>query len=290
MPSPSPTTFQNETAEVAPVRGDLFDYTINQEYPTMVYDFGLEVSKGNVDGHHKVNKFGSALDCDASTPTDVWDGADGATSTDVWVAPTTARIHDLQSSSIADTLAGTGAQVVRVYGLTSWSAAEVSEDVDMNGTGTASTVNAYVIIYRMKVIQYGSGLTAAGTITATAQTDATVTAAILQGSNQTKMAILGVPDTQTFYMTYIVATALTGSGSNVRVDASLLATEDADAANPGEVVKEEFQFTEAIHFTHAYDPPKVFVGPCILKVQVVANSNNTPVTVSFDGYLVDNVI
>ena len=105
-------------------------------------DFSAEVALGNVSGWDHINKFGEALDADLSVDTDIWDGADGTTSTDVWVAPTTARTHDITSTSANDDGEGTpltGARTVEVYGLTAWNTAEVSETVTLNGTANVAT-------------------------------------------------------------------------------------------------------------------------------------------------------
>jgi hypothetical protein len=151
---------------------------------------GLEVAKGNVPGHSQIFKFGKALDCDSGVPTDIWDGADGVTSTDIWVPPTVARVHNLASSSDADNGGtATGMLTVRIFGLTDWDTAEVTEDVTLNGTANVATVNSYVIINGMRGLTFGSGETNAGIITATAVTDATITAAIQVGRGSSAMCI-----------------------------------------------------------------------------------------------------
>lgn len=249
-------------------------------------DFGLEAGLGNVAGYSTVNKFGEALDCDNGIATDVWDGADGTTSTDVWVAPTTARTHDVTSASAADTSAGTGARTVRVYGLTGWGAAEVSEDITMNGVANVATANSYVIVHRMKCLTFGSGETNAGIITATAQTDATVTAAIQAGEGQTLMAIYGVPSTQTLCVTGVYATVV-GLASPI-VAGTMWVMENADQSDSGFVVKDRASFSQANPWKRVYGPPKCFAGPCIIKIQALSDTNNAQVEASFDAYLADN--
>ena len=87
------------------------------------------VSHGVYKGISKVNKFGRAPNVAGSTLTDIHDGAntqswptaaldDRAT----WTAPTQARVHSIVSTSTSDT------QTIKVFGLTSWSGEEVSED------------------------------------------------------------------------------------------------------------------------------------------------------------------
>jgi hypothetical protein len=151
-------------------------------------DFNLEVSKGNVPKHSRINKSGYNIDIDTGTlPEDLWEGGG------LWVAPTTSRIHNITSSSANDTSAGTGARTIVVQGLNA-TYDQVSETIIMNGSSNVATVNSYTIIFYMYVVTAGSLNTAAGIISATAQTDATITAYIGTGDNQTNMAIYQIPN------------------------------------------------------------------------------------------------
>ena len=248
----------------------------------------LAASLDLIPGVSTVNKFGEAIDCDNGVETDVWDGADGSTSTDIWVPPTTARVHDIESDdSDDDNSGGTGARTVQIFGLTSWDTEEVSEIVELNGTTAAETENAYVIIYRMRVLTWGSGGVNAGVITATAQTDGTVTAAILAGNNQTQMCIYGVPSNKKLRLSKVYAGIVKGTGNTQRADGELLVMTDPEtnaANNTAWTNKENFQLVEANPpWKHDYKEPKKIDGPAIVKIQVVTNSNNTKCTGGFDG-------
>jgi hypothetical protein len=60
-------------------------------------DFMLEVAMGNKAGISHINKFGRNPSIDTATaPEDIWDGGG------LWVPPTTARLHDIASSSAND--------------------------------------------------------------------------------------------------------------------------------------------------------------------------------------------
>ena len=248
-------------------------------------DFSLEVAKGNVPGHASVSKFGRNSDIDSgSTPEDVWDA--GA----VWVPPTVARIHDITSSNAADTSAGTGVRTIRVYGLQAWSSKETSEDITLNGVANVPTVNSYVIIHRMEALTVGAGDTNAGNITATAQTDGTVTAQITIGFGQTLMAIYGVPNTQNLYLTdYYIHWTRPGGSAN-EADFELLVKLNADQSDSLFVTKHIGGLFGA-GSTHVVVPFTVrleIVGPAIIKVQVEnVSTNNTDVGAGFNGYLVD---
>lgn len=253
-------------------------------------DFGLEAALGNVSGYSTINKFGVALDADNGIATDIWDGADGALSTDVWVPPTQARVHDIVSTSAIDVSTGLGCQTLRVYGLTDWDTAEVSEDIAMNGVTNVPTVNSYVIIHRMKGLTFGGNTGSnTGTITATAQTDATITAAIQPLQGQTLMAIYGIPSTQTLAITTLFQQGLrSGGGGAFLADGTLLVKENADLATGEFITKERWVFGDAFPFVRIYGVPKMVTGPAIVKLQVLTDANDVAVTGAFDAYVVDN--
>jgi len=249
----------------------------------------LQVSKGAIVGETAVNKFGEANDCDSGVDTDIWDGADGVTSTDIWVAPTVARIHDLASASANDAAAGTGMRTCKVCGLTDWDTKEVSETITLNGVTNVPTTNSYVIIHRIIGLTFGSGGTNAGIITCTAQTDATVTAAIEIGEGQTEMCIYGIPSTQKFYFTFMRADILkAGGGGTVKADMRILVKENADQSTAGFITKEKHEFSDSLPLLRPYGVPKKITGPAIIKLQVNTNLDNSVVSAVFDGVLVDN--
>lgn len=255
-------------------------------------DFGLEVAKGNVAGHTAVNKFGQALDCDSGVPTDIWDGADGTTSTDLWVPPTTARSHNLASTSANDDGTGfplSGLRSVRVYGLTSWGASEVTEDVTLNGTANVATSASFVIIYRMRGLTWGTSPSNEGIVTATAATDATVTAAIQTGNNQTLMAIYAVPNTQKLYITRMYATVQRQTAASV--DISLLVNDSAlveTSENLGWRVRQKLSASNDGPLDRYFNPPLQVDGSAFVKMQANSSANNTVVSGAFDGFLVDD--
>ncbi len=251
-------------------------------------DFALAASRGSVEGYTTVNKFGQALDCDSGASTDVWDGADGTTSTDIWVAPTTARIHDIASTDVNDdgNPVGTGMRTVEISGLTGWDAAETSEVITLDGTSNVATANSYVIIHRMEGLTFGSGDTNAGIIKATAQTDATITAAIQAGEGQTQMAIYGIPSTQTLHIMYLRTGVLQAAGAEG--DVTLLVKLNAGQADAGFVTKERGEFSDSSPFSRTYGVPKKIVGPAIIKIQVETNTANCVVSAAFDAYVTDN--
>lgn len=252
-------------------------------------DFGLEVAVGNVAGYAKVNKFGETTNADSAVPTDIWDGA---ISIPIWVPPTAARVHAIVSSSANDAAAGTGMRTVKIYGLKTWSTAETNETVIMNGVASVNTVESYVIIHRMEAITWGTGGLNAGNISATAAVDATVTAAIRVGFNQSQMMIYGIPDTQSLQIKRFISEIVKGTGVSRRADCEVLMMSDPAtnvADNTAWTNKENFLLTEGQNaWTHEYPVPKSCDGPCIVKIQATSNSNNTRVIAGMDAYVVDN--
>lgn len=157
-------------------------------------NFVLEIAKGNIPKHSLITKFGHNDDIDTgTTPEDIWNYG-GA-----FVAPTTARVHALVSTSVNDTSAGTGARTVFIRGVNG-SYAATTETVTLNGTTPVNTVNSYLHIHLMQVDSSGTGNVNAGEITATAATDATVTCLINTSQGQSESAIYLVPLGYTAYI------------------------------------------------------------------------------------------
>lgn len=257
----------------------------------IVNDPTLSIARGLFAGLHGVNKFGRATECDNGVATDIWDRANPADAQPIWLAPTKARIHAIVSSSTSDdgSPVGVGARTIRLWGLQTWSSVESFEDITLDGTTAVNTTNSYVIVHRMRVLTSGASGPNVGTITATAATDATVTAQIQPGKGQTLMAIYGVPSAQVAYMTGFYVSINRSSPTGVNVQLELLWC--FDVANQPTV----FQIKDAIGtlraappFLHPYNPYKGFIGPGIIKLRGTTDANDAMVDGGFDVILVDN--
>jgi hypothetical protein len=252
----------------------------------------LTIPQGNYAGgpYTSVNKFGRTTNADSADPTDVHDGANATDDVAIWVAPTTARTHQIKSSQAADDgdPVGVGARTIRIYGLTSWDTAEVSEDITLNGITNVATVNQYVIIHRMKVLTSGATSINVGNITATADTDTTVTAQINAGNGQTLMAIYGVPSVKTAYITGYYTSALK-SAAALRVAVALLVNENPNAQRTNFLTKHTLGIdtTGNSYFHHKFEPYKEIKGPAIIKIQANASADNTDVSAGFDLIMAD---
>jgi hypothetical protein len=246
-------------------------------------DFFFDLARGVVNGFGHIEKFGCTVNADDGVLTDLWDRANVADDQPIWVAPTQARIHQLASSDAGDTLLGAGARTIRITGLISWDADEITEDIELNGTTNVPTVNAYVIIHRIEVLTNGATSINIGTVTATADVDGTVTAQLTIGKGQTEMAIYGVPSTQIAYIHYPHANLLLNKGKDSDVSVKILVN-----TTPKE---------ELLHFIQKFfiglrgagtsdwqqsqDRFVRQVGPCIIKMQCLSDTNDT---ICFGGF------
>ena len=252
-------------------------------------DFGLLAAAGVLNGVKAVAKFGRAPNGVQTTSTDVWSRADSTPTQQLWVAPTAARVHAIASSSTDDDgdPAGVGAHTVRVYGLTDWDSAETYEDITLNGTTDVNTTNSYVIIHRMQVTAAGDTNINAGTITATAATDSTVTAEIAIGQGQTQMAIYGIPSTKDFYATTFIA-GVNDATANRGVDVQARVNPDPENQT---TYRNQFDLqlvtggTTAKHIT--FPVPRKVEGPAIIKLQATGAAADMDLSASFAGFLID---
>ena len=159
--------------------------------------FGLQVARGQIQGHTAVIVFGYNPDVDTSEET-VW--PDGGTIPH----PTVASVLTISSSSASDTSAGTGARTVHIEGLDGGYNV-VSETVTLNGQTAVNTTNSYLYVNAFYVVTVGSGGVNAGNInagtgTVTAGVPAVLYDIIATGYNNRTTGHYCVPAGYTAYM------------------------------------------------------------------------------------------
>lgn len=261
-------------------------------FPNQPVDFFIEAARGRIAGVTTINKFGLAPSGVQTTATDIWGRADATPTQQIWLAPTAARVHAIVSTSASDdgSPAGVGARTVKVYGLTSWSTAETSETVTLDGTTPVNTANSYVIIHRMKVLTSGGTSINVGTISATAATDSTVTAIILPGNGQTEMAIYGIPSIQSAFLLRWSAAVDQSGGATATVDFRLLVNENPDVQTVNFLRKDDMavQSTGSSNCDRNYGSPPKYAGPCIIKVQAIGSAADIDAKSGFDLLLINN--
>ncbi len=258
-------------------------------YPRPNIDPALQAAMGKTPGHTTINKFGRTEIIASSAIADIWDNGNTG-ETLIWIAPTAARTHTIASTDANDTSGGTGARTVKIYGLTSWSTAEVNETVTMNTSSPPVTSNSYVIIHRMHVVTKGGTNVNIGVITATAADDGTVTAQINAGKGQTQMVIYGIPSTQTLYLGRLYGNINKSAGTTGPADLTLLVNPEPNVERTNFLVRHTFGLittgTSALSIPFAYS--KVIAGPALIKVQAVSGANSLDISAGFDGVVVTN--
>ena len=172
--------------------------------------FGLQVSRGQIQGHSAVIVFGYNPDVDTAEKS-VW--PDGGTIPH----PTSASVLKISSSSANDTSAGTGARTVFIEGLDS-GYNTISETVTLNGQTAVNTTNSYLYVNSFYVATVGSGGENAGNInagtgTVTAGVPAVLYDIIAAGYNSRTTGHYCVPAGYTGYLIQGVFSAGQASGS-----------------------------------------------------------------------------
>lgn len=248
----------------------------------------LEIARGNVAGITIEHKFGRNPDIDTGTdPEDIWDAGG------IWIAPTTARTHQLASTSINDDTDGggtnAGARTIRIFGLGS-SFALQQEDLTLDGTTNVATASTYTMIYRLQILTAGATGSNEGVITATADTDGTVTAQINIGNNQTGMAIYQIPAGKKGFLVNFYGSLADSGGQGANVDIQLLVQPTGGVFN----VKQFHGLTNsgAAHFNHIFPVPFPANGldaKDTIKMQAKTTSaNDAVVSAGFDIILVND--
>lgn len=252
-----------------------------------MYDFDLELAKGNIPGHSIAHRSGRAPDGLQTTATDVWRRADAAATQQIWLAPTAARLHNIVSSSANDAAAGTGARTIRIHGLTSWSTIETSEVVTLNGTNAVSTVNSYVMINQMQVLTCGTAGPNVGVITATAVTDATVTALIAIGSGKAEQVIYGISSASTGFISNMSA-SINDNTQIARADMSIRVNEYPDV-HPNvfqSLLTFQLMAGGTSRVSREFRHYIKFDGPAIVKLQGISSSADLDCSANFDIVIV----
>ncbi|MCK5602750.1 hypothetical protein KAR91_12795 [Candidatus Pacearchaeota archaeon] len=173
----------------ARVNGDILAPIVGNIWDEAIY--------GRIPDRYFISKFGRNDDVD--TAEDIWRGGGDYTG-----FPTTApEAFEIFSSDVADTEAGTGAQVVRFFYLDDnyemFTTIEGSNhvkffDVTMNGTTPVIVNTTGMRIWRAKVIRSGSGQVNAGTITCRwVTTTANVFVQMPIGIGQSQISALTIP-------------------------------------------------------------------------------------------------
>lgn len=247
-----------------------------------------DANMGDIPSLTRVFRYGEIIGVpSADTNIDIWDLAP---TQPAWLAPTAPRIHNLVSDNAEDNgnLSLTGAHSVRIVGLTSWDALEeIVEIVQLNGITPVPTVNSFVF-HRMRVNQpTGSAGPNLGTITSTAITDGTVTAAILPGKGRTSMLILALSDKQTLNVSQLFAGLHKSVGATAAADIIYVQNYtpqvDPNVFLDGGTLPVISTGTSSVQRT--FDPYIPAVGPMLIKGQANVTDVGIDVNAQLLGYI-----
>ena len=242
--------------------------------------YALQVSKGQVAGATPLYKFARNPDINSTEET-IWEHGGN------YVFPTSAAVRYVSSSDANDTNGGTGANKIRVFGLDA-NYALIEEEVELAGQTQVATSLSYLRIYRAYVTLAGSGGTAAGTVYvadsgASAGVPTGNVYANLGASNQTLLGVYTVPAGKTLYLDDINFTsAITLANANVTIKFNI--------RDFGSNVFRTIVITELQSGTYIdkFEYPQPIYEKTDIEVRAVATSNNNPITVSWQGVLIDN--
>jgi len=162
-------------------------------------DTGLEIAKGNVPGHSLVG-FEGIDENVGTTEYVIWE------ENIEYVYPVAATLMNISSSSVNDTLGGSGAWNVTINGLDA-NYTEISETVTLNGQTPVSTTQQFFRVNRMVIHSVGAAGGNVGTIyigvgAVVAGKPVTIYNEITPGWGISSTAIYTVPDGYTAYLKY----------------------------------------------------------------------------------------
>ena len=157
------------------------------------------IAEDLLQGYNSEFKFGqnSAV---GTTEEVIWDGGGN------YVFLSSAETMDIVSTDADDSLGGTGAQTMIIYGLNAnW--IETYQVIVLDGTTIVTTDTAFLRVFRAVILTSGTsspiGNANEGTITVTSHTTTTLQAQIGVGNGQTLMCVYTVPAGKTAYITGI---------------------------------------------------------------------------------------
>lgn len=263
MALPPNKTGNTGTIDIGHARVDVFKGMVG------IIDPFLRISAGDIPGVSFVTKFGYNPDIGTAEES-IWD-AGGLYK---WIQ--TASVLDIQSTSVNDANAGTGAWTVTVQGLDS-SGLELDEVVTLAGVATVQTTNQFSAVHRMFVNTAGSNDGAVGTITA--EISGTVHASIDNGNNQTLMATYTVPSDKTGYIAFGKTSVSSGKDVTIKFYGRL----------PGGVprVLHVVEINSA-NYDYFFKIPLPVPAGTEVEVRATSSASGTAVSAVFDIVLIDN--
>jgi hypothetical protein len=241
--------------------------------------FGLQVARGQIQGHSDVIVFGYNPDLD-QTEESVWPNGG------MVPHPTVASALKISSTSANDTALGTGARTVYIGGLDG-NYNVVGETVILDGQTEVLTTNSYLYVNEFYVLTVGTGEKNAGAInagtgTVTAGVPAVLYDEIAVGYNNRTTAHYCVPAGYTGFMT--VGSTQTGQASGSTSVTVFLKTHGPDGILRVSAVTTLNNGSAQFDF----DPPLRIPEKHCVGATAIGSANNNSVSTFFNIILIKN--
>jgi len=179
---------------------------------------------------------------------------------------------------------GTGAGIMHLSGVDATAAEFQSEFVVINGASNVATAKSYFMIHRCRIFVAGATNGAVGVITATAQTDGTVTCQVVDGNNQSEMAVFMVPRNYTAYLTSWWASI---SSRNTSSSVVKLRAGELNGVSYVTQVR-ALNSSGSGNFIYVYPIPTTIPGGASIFIEADSSANNTALSGGFELTLIRN--
>jgi len=241
--------------------------------------FNQSVVEGGIDGYNYIHKFGRNPDIDGTFEA-IWNGGGDYTGFNA----TGAERVNVVSTSTLDTITGTGARTVKVFGLNA-DYEEIEETIILAGQAPVLTDASFIRLDRVRVLTAGAGGVNAGTINVTQLTSGIKFAGLPVGYNATMIAAYTVPAGKTAYMTdwFGSLSNKVNGVSNIR----LVAREFGEVFQ----IREELSILAdgSSYVQRRFDIPKnSFPEKTDIKIMADSSVVNLAISAGFDLLLKDN--
>ena len=248
------------------------------------------MARGLVDGTKIVQKFGAASAVGLSLVP--------ISSTQTYKTPQIAEALEIVSDSTDDngttSPLGSGALIVRVYGIADWAVGEVTEDVTLDGTAAVALSTSFLRVYRMKVLASGTYASDAGpshssTITLRGVGAGASWISIVPtggfGAGQTECAVYSVPAGKQAYVRHAEIYVESNKTANVL----LFVRENADNGFPHSAMQAKIVLRNLAGTAHVgpKSPYGPFAGPCDLGWMGMANAQTANIEIDFEIIVID---
>ncbi len=178
--------------------------------------------------------------------------------------------------------ASTGASILHILGLSAFFL-DQDEFVVTNGVSVVATANSYIRQFRARVFSSASS-DAAGTITSTAVTDGTVSLQVINGNNQTLMAVYTIPSDK-----FGMLVRWWGSMSKKQSASSVVNLRAGQIDKIGYIVQNRsVKSNGSSAFDHKFEIPILFPGGSDMWMEADSDTNDIGIAGGFDIVLIDN--